>query len=195
MTLWVLAAVLAASGAKEPLVDVRAAMPEAVIELRYATEANFMKAKVYPETARCLLLSTVVQKLKAVEAALKPQGFRLKFYDCYRPLSVQRELWQRFPKRGYVANPKGGSHHNRGAAVDVTLVTKEGAEVEMPTPFDTFSPASHQGAVKNVSLTAQGHRDLLRRAMEAVGMKAIRMEWWHYELPDAAKFPLRDEPF
>lgn len=193
VALW-LTVMVAAAPAKSPLVEVKSVMPDAVIDLRYATEDNFLKAKLYPETARCLLLDSVAQKLKAVSAALKSQGFRLKFYDCYRPLSVQRALWKRFPKPGYVADPKYGSHHNRGAAVDLTLVTMDGAEVEMPTPFDTFSPAAHHG-FKGCSLAAQGHRDTLRRAMEAVGFKPNRMEWWHYELPDSVKFPVRDDPF
>lgn len=186
--------VMLAAGPKAQLVEVRSVIPNLVVDMRYATENNFLKTRLYPESARCLLLDTAAQKLKAVADALKPQGFRLKVYDCYRPLSVQKALWKRFPKPGYVADPKYGSHHNRGAAVDLTLVTMDGVEVEMPTPFDTFSKAAHH-SYRGGTLASQGHRDTLRRAMEAVGFKINRMEWWHYELPDAGKYPVRDDPF
>jgi D-alanyl-D-alanine dipeptidase len=99
------------------------------------------------------------------------------------------------PQRGYVADPsKGGSHHNRAAAVDLTLVTKDGAELEMPSGFDTFGrPAHHwyQGGTE----ASKKNRQALRDLMEGVGLERNPMEWWHYQLVDAIKLPLRDEPF
>ncbi len=176
------------------LVEVTTAVPDAVVELKYATDDNFMKRAVYPATARCLVLAPMAEKLAQVAHAVASKGYRLKFYDCYRPHSVQFEMWKVYPHKGYVAEPTSGSHHNRGAAVDLTLVTSEGQPVEMPTPYDTFSRAAFHSSTQG-SAEARAHRDLLRTACEAAGLKRNPMEWWHYELPEAVTFPLRDESF
>lgn len=176
------------------LESVPARIPDAVVDLRYATPDNFMKKAVYPPDARCLLLPEALDRLEQASKALREQGFRLKLYDCYRPRSVQWELWKVFPKPGYVADPRTGSHHNRGAAVDLGLVALDGSEVEFPTPYDTFTPAAHHGYAGGTEASRK-HRDALRAAMEAAGFKRNPKEWWHYELPGAVKYPLRDEPF
>jgi zinc D-Ala-D-Ala dipeptidase len=182
------------AAAPAPLEEVTARIPDAVVDLRYATPDNFMKKQVYPTGARALLVPEAVDKLAEAAKALKAKGFRIKLWDCYRPRSVQQELWNIMPQKGLVADPKTGSHHNRGAAVDLTLVDKDGKDVEMPTGFDDFSKASRhyfQGGTE----TARKHRDLLREVMEAAGFKRNPMEWWHYELPEAVKYPLRDDSF
>lgn len=181
--------------APEPLIEATTVVPELVVDLRYATADNFMKLKVYPDSAKCLLLESAAGKLLAAAKALKAKGFRLKVWDCYRPLSVQFELWKVFPKPGYVANPnKGGSLHNRGAAVDLTLVTADGAPVEMPTPYDNFTRAAHHSFTGG-SPESLAHRAALLEAMEAAGFKRNPMEWWHYELPGAISLSVRDDPF
>ncbi len=185
---------LALSQAPEPLVEVRTLIPDAVVDLRYATADNFMKKQVYPDGARCLLLERSAKMLAAAAAVLREKGYRLKLYDCYRPRSVQYELWKVMPVPGYVADPKKGSNHNRGGAVDLGLVTKDGVEVEFPSGYDFFGPAAHHSYTGG-SQAARDNRELLRTTMEAAGFKKNRMEWWHYDLPDAAKYPLRDEPF
>ncbi len=183
------------AAAPEPLVEAVAAVPDLVVDLRYATADNFMKQKVYPDSARCLLLQSAADKLAAAAKSLKAKGFRLKVYDCYRPLSVQFELWKVFPKPGYVADPnKGASLHNRGAAVDLTLATAEGGAVEMPTPYDNFTKAAHH-KYDGGTATSRANRAVLLEAMESAGFKRNPMEWWHYELPGAIKLPVRDEPF
>jgi D-alanyl-D-alanine dipeptidase len=99
-------------------------------------------------------------------------------------------MWQLMPKPGYVANPfAGGSHHNRGAAVDLTLVDANGHELEMPTGFDTFTERAHQFS-KEPTPTQRANRLLLRMVMEKVGLVPIRTEWWHFQLPDAKKYPI-----
>ncbi len=186
---------LSLSAKPEPLVEASTAVPDLVVDLRYATADNFMKLKVYPDSAKCLLLQSTATKLQAAAKALKAKGYRLKVWDCYRPLSVQFELWKVFPKPGYVADPnKKGSLHNRGAAVDLTLVTADGVEVEMPTPYDNFTKAAHHSYAGG-SPDALLHRNILRDAMEGAGFKRNPMEWWHYELPGAISLPVRDEPF
>lgn len=180
--------------AVEPLVEVATLIPDAIIDLRYATSDNFMKRAVYPTGAKCLLLERSAKLLAKAAERLRASGFRLRLYDCYRPSHVQYELWKVMPVPGYVADPKVGSNHSRGGAVDVSLCTLEGGAVEMPSSYDFFGKAAHhsftQGTVKS-----RANRDTLRAAMEAAGFKRNPMEWWHYDLPDAAGLPLRDEPF
>jgi D-alanyl-D-alanine dipeptidase len=188
----VLALWLTAGG--EPVVDATEVIPDLVVDMRYATDDNFLKRKVYPEDARCLLLPDAAARLKKAADALRPQGFRLKVYDCYRPRAVQYEMWKIMPEPGYVADPKFGSNHNRGAAVDLTLVTLEGAEVEMPTKFDDFTPAAHH-SYKGGTEASRKHRAVLLKAMEGAGFKRNKMEWWHYDLPGAKKMPVLDVPF
>ena len=185
---------LLAGSPESGLVEVQARIPDAVVDLRYATADNFLKKAVYPPSARCYLRPEALERLVKAADALRAQGFRLKLYDCYRPRSVQWQMWKLFPHPGYVADPNKGSPHNRGAAVDLTLATKDGHEVEMPTPFDTFSPAAHHGFM-GVSPTAIHHRERLHRAMLDAGFKENRMEWWHYQLVDSGRYPVLDLPF
>lgn len=181
---------LAALPAREPLVDVARAIPDAVPDLRYATADNVTGRPLYPPGARCLLLRPVAERLARAAARLREEGFRLRLYDCYRPPSAQRALWERFPRRGFVADPaRGGSFHGRGAAVDVGLAAGDGAAVELPTDFDAFEPRAAAGATEGVSPAARRHRDLLRRAMEAEGFRASRREWWHFDAPEARGAP------
>ena len=174
------------------LVDAGQSVPGLVVELRYARADNFFHKAFYPAGARCLLLRPVAERLARAATRLAAQGFRLKAWDCYRPHAVQYEMWERLPRRGYVANPRTGSHHNRGAAVDVTLLRADGTEVEMPTPFDTFGRAARQDAPAHTDLAER--RAVLRAAMEAAGFRINRMEWWHYEAPEARGAPLLDVP-
>jgi D-alanyl-D-alanine dipeptidase len=179
---------------ESPVVDATEVIPDLVVDLRYATDDNFLKRSVYPKDARCLLLKDTAQRLKKAADVLRPQGYRLKVYDCYRPHAVQFEMWKIMPQPGYVADPKFGSNHNRGAAVDLTLVTLEGEAVEMPTRFDDFTPAAHHG-FKGGTEASRKHRQILLEAMEGVGFKRNKMEWWHYDLPGAKKLPVLDVPF
>jgi len=190
VVLWVALPVWA--HAAEPLVDVAKLIPSALVELRYAREDNFLGRAVYPPQAHCLLRQSVAERLVRVAERLAKEGFRLKLWDCYRPLSVQKAMWELFPKPGFVANPQTGSHHNRGAAVDVTLANAEGVELEMPTPFDEFSPRARQGATEGISKAAAHNRDTLKAAMEAEGFIANRAEWWHFAARDARRFPIMD---
>jgi D-alanyl-D-alanine dipeptidase len=182
------AALLAAAPAR--LADVAATIPDAVIDLRYATASNFLGRAVYPAGARCLLLPPVAERLARAAARLRARGLRLRVWDCYRPLAVQREMWRRVPRRGFVADPARGSNHNRAAAVDVALARPDGGEVELPTAFDAFEPRARADATEGVSRAARRHRGLLRAAMEAEGFRVNRMEWWHFDAPEARGAPL-----
>ncbi len=191
MTPLLAAALLAA--APEPLVDVSRAIPDAVLDLRYATDRNFLGRRLYP-AARCLLRPEVASRLARAAARVRALGWRLRLWDCYRPLSVQWEMWRVRPEPGYVADPRQGSNHNRGAAVDLTLAAPDGAELQMPTPFDSFEPRAHASATAGVPAAARRHRDALRAAMEAEGVRVNPMEWWHFDAPGAGRYPVLDVP-
>ncbi len=184
---------LAADAGTPKLVEANTLVKDLVVDLRYATPDNFLKKQVYPDGSRCLLLEESAKRLQKAADQLREQGFRLKVWDCYRPHAVQFEMWKIFPKPGYVAEPKAGSNHNRGGAVDLTMVTLDGKDVEMPTPFDTFSKAAHHGYAGG-SEESRKNRETLKAAMEAAGFVKNAMEWWHWDLPDAKSRPILDEP-
>jgi D-alanyl-D-alanine dipeptidase len=179
--------------AASPLVEANTVVKDLVVDLRYATDDNFLHKAVYPAGSRCLLLEESAKRLEQAAVTLRKQGLRLKVWDCYRPHAVQFEMWKIFPKPGYVAEPKAGSNHNRGGAVDLTLVTADGKPVEMPTPFDTFDKAAHHGFAGGTE-ESRKNRETLKAAMEAAGFQKNQMEWWHWDLPDAKKRPILDEP-
>jgi len=168
------------------LVDLAAAAPDVKVDLRYATDDNFFRRRFYPE-ARALLRPSTAVKLAAAQKEFAASGLSLKVWDAWRPLRVQREMWKVMPDPDYVADPAKGSRHNRGAAVDVTLVNKDGRELEMPTGFDDFSPRAHADAA-NVSGSAKQNRALLRAVMERHGFRALRTEWWHFDDADWEQF-------
>jgi D-alanyl-D-alanine dipeptidase len=151
-----------------------------VYDLRYATTNNFLKAKVY-DCAECYTrVKTAKALLKANDAFIK-KGYKIKFFDCYRPNDVQYKMWAIVPNPQYVANPVTGSIHNKGGAVDITLVTLEGDEVDMGTDFDFFGKKAYHD---NTNLPQQilNNRKLLKETMESFGFWSIRTEWWHYNL-------------
>ena len=157
-------------------------------EMKYATEDNFMKKAVYACDA-CLLRKEVADALKQANASLGSRGLRIKFYDCYRPLDVQKQMWEIYPKPGYVANPGTGSIHNRGGAVDITLENAEGQELDMGTGFDHFGKEAHH-SYAGLPDTVLSNRKLLKETMEAHGFSSIRTEWWHYNFRAAKNYPL-----
>ena len=172
-------------------VEVAKLDPTIVIELPYATEDNFCKTRLYP-VERCFLRREVAGALVAAHRSLAERGLGLKIWDGYRPHSVQFRMWEVSPLPDYVGDPKRGSKHNRGAAVDVTLVDlATGEEVEMPTPYDEFSPRAHTGYFK-VSDRVAENRKILQTAMRAQGFTTIPSEWWHFDYRGWERFPLSD---
>lgn len=151
-----------------------------VYDLRYATENNFMKAKVY-DCAECYTRVKTARALIKANAEFQEKGYKIKFFDCYRPNSVQYKMWAIVPNSQYVANPVKGSIHNKGGAVDITLVTLDGEELDMGTDFDFFGKRAYHD---NLDLPQQvlDNRKLLKETMEKHGFWSIRTEWWHYNL-------------
>ena len=175
----------------DDLVDVANVIADAVIDMRYATDDNFMGKKLYP-VARCKLRRAVAARLARVAAALRAQDRRLLLWDCYRPTSIQKEMWRRVPDPRYVADPRVGSKHGRGAAVDVALVDRDGKPVVLPTKHDEFSEAAHRDHALVGDAGIEARR--LEKAMVDEGFRPMPTEWWHFDAPDFASYALSDEP-
>ena len=159
-----------------------------IFEMKYATIDNFLKTQVY-DCDECYLRMKTIKNLIAANAEFQSLGLRIKLFDCYRPLDVQKKMWQLVSNPDFVADPKKGSIHNRGGAVDITLVDATGKELEMGTTFDFFGPeASHnfQGFSKKI----RKNRALLKEVMLKHHFKSFDSEWWHYNLIDSSKDPL-----
>jgi D-alanyl-D-alanine dipeptidase len=156
-----------------------------IYDMKYATEDNFLKAKVY-DCAACMLRYKTVQALIAANNDFKKKGFKIKLYDCYRPLSIQKKMWEIVSNPEYVADPKKGSIHNRGGAIDISLVDATGKEVDMGTPFDFFGiQASHNYA--DLSAKIKSNRKFLKKIMIKNGFNSFDSEWWHYNLKTGLK--------
>jgi len=150
-----------------------------VYELKYATPDNFLKQAVY-DCGECYLRKSTAEALVKANEAFKQLGYRIKLFDCYRPLSVQKKMWKILPGTHYVANPAKGSKHNRGAAVDLTLVDAQGKELNMGTPFDFFGKEAHHTYTEHPKEVLE-NRKLLKETLNKYNFKSIYSEWWHYE--------------
>jgi len=190
----IVAAALLRCAKPEPprLVELNHIVPDILLDIRYATPNNFVGVTLYP-SARCFLVREAAEALKKVQADLKAQGFRLKVFDGYRPLSVQKKMWAILPNPDYVADPAKGSRHNRGYAVDLTLVDLRGQEVLMPTEFDDFTEKARPD-YQNLPADAIRHREILTAAMVKYGFTPIASEWWHFDFHGWENKPVLDIP-
>lgn len=195
----VLTALVAGCVRPDAFVDVRRLDPSIRLDVRYATTANFTGVAVYP-AARCLLRRDVAERLVRVQRALERDGLGLLVWDCYRPFSIQQRFWALVPDARYVAEPVvrdgrpvDGSKHNRGAAVDVTLVDAAGVPLVMPTDYDDFGPSAHRDAT-DWSPVARRNAERLERAMTAEGFEPFPTEWWHFDGPGWQRYDLADVP-
>jgi D-alanyl-D-alanine dipeptidase len=184
---------LPAQTALDELVPVRQLIPDVVLDLRYNTTDNFLHQKLY-STDECLLARGVVNRLIVVQDSLRERGLGLKIYDGYRPRAVQYLMWEIFPNPAYVADPASGSAHNRGGAIDCSLVRLDtGAELWMPTPFDWFGVESSHGYTAGLSAEQIANRALLLDMMTRVGgLNMYDGEWWHYTWSSPTMLPLLD---
>ena len=149
-----------------------------ILDMRYATTNNFVKEILY-DCGRCFLRPEAAQALLAANDSLLEMGYRLKMFDCFRPLPVQQRLWDKFMNPSYVTPPSKGSMHNRGLAVDLTIVNQNGVELDMGTEFDFFGREAHHDFYELPEEVLE-NRSLLKSTMESVGFRGIRTEWWHY---------------
>ena len=160
-----------------------------VIDIKYATDDNFVKEAVYP-CGRCFLKPSVARSIASVRDELKREGYKLKMFDCYRPRPVQYKLWKKVPNPDYVAPPTEGSMHNRGVAVDLTITDMSGKELDMGTGYDFFGPEAHLDYTKHPK-NVLDNRAKLKSIMEKHGFNSIRTEWWHYS-QTRVSYPLAD---
>lgn len=158
------------------------------IDIAYATAANFTGRPVYRKAA-CWLAAPAAERLAAAIALARPLGLRLRIFDALRPVEAQWKLWAHSPDPDFLADPRRGSPHSRGAAVDLTLVGPDGRDLDMGTGFDAFTPLSHLGRT-DIPEEAQRNRHLLVGLMTQAGWDFYRNEWWHYQLFDARRLPL-----
>ena len=154
-------------------------IPDIAIDLKYATADNFTGTVIYDFNDAYLRYGTV-KKLAVAQEKLKSMGYRIKIWDAYRPFSAQEKLWQVCPNPRYVANPANGMKaHNLGGTIDMTIVTLDGEEVEMPTGFDDFSLKADRD-YSDVSETAATNAMMLEQVMTECGFKGYQGEWWDY---------------
>lgn len=176
------------------LLEIKKYVPGLVLDIKYATKDNFMKRVMYPQ-ARAFARKPVVLQLKKVQAELKKKGYGLKIFDAYRPYSITVAFYKEASDKMFVANPNKGSRHNRGCAVDLTLINlKTGKELEMPTAYDSFAP---EAAVTYTNLPPQiiKNRQLLINTMQKFDFRVLENEWWHFDFIDWQAYNLMDIPF
>ena len=166
------------------------------LDVRYASDNNFLSTPLYTQ-ARAFLQRPAAEALMRAHHKLKKQGYGLIIHDGYRPWYVTKMFWDATPadKHEFVADPREGSRHNRGCAVDLSLYDlKTGREVEMPSGYDEMSERSYAdypgGTAEQRRL-----RQLLRAAMEHEGFKVYAQEWWHFDYKDWQKYPILNVPF
>jgi len=175
------------------LAEISKYIPGIALDIRYATTNNFTHKVMYPQ-ARAFARLPVVLALKAVQEDLKAKGLGLKIYDAYRPYAITVKFYETARDTNFVADPRKGSKHNRGCAIDLSVIDlKTGKELDMPTGFDSFSK---KAAANYPDLTPKQieNRELLKNAMQAHGFHVIATEWWHYDFNGWNKFPLLDIP-
>lgn len=177
------------------MTDLKRTVPLLRFDLRYATLNNFMKQKLYPTISTTYLRKAAADPLLSIQLELNKQGLGLKIFDAYRPYSVTEKLWEPVRDDRYAADPKKGSGHNRGIAVDLTIIRlSNDEELNMGTGFDNFSDTAHH-AFTDLPAEVLQNRLLLKNSMEKHGFKALDTEWWHYYLPDVNLYELLDLDF
>ena len=184
------------SDSLKKIVDINVRAPKIVVDLRYAGKNNFMHRRMYPNgTTHSYLRLQALKALDSVESELNRMGLGLKIFDAYRPYSITEKFWELVHDDRYVADPKKGSGHNRGIAVDLTIIDlKSGHELPMPTGFDSFTDSAHHDFV-SLSPEILNNRRLLKETMEKHGFIAFSTEWWHYSLPHPEYYELLDLSF
>ncbi|MCH2234543.1 MAG: M15 family metallopeptidase, partial [Crocinitomicaceae bacterium] len=182
------------------LVNIQDSIPGILVELKYATTDNFMDTNVYGNLKRCYLQPDVAMSLKKCQEYLqsKDSTLTLLVYDGVRPRSVQQFMWDYLDmpiheKTKFVSNPKNGSLHNYGAAVDLTIATTDGTPLDMGAGYDDIRKIAyprHEQAYLDSGMITQEHIDnriLLRETMKAGGFWGIQTEWWHFNRYNRAK--------
>ncbi len=179
------------------LVEIVKLDPSVVLDLRYATKNNFTGRVLYSQP-RAFMANVAANAFLRAHKRAQAEGFGFAIFDAYRPWRVTKQLWDATPvgpKKNYVANPKKGSRHNRGCAVDMTMYSlATGQLVEMPTEFDDFSEKAGRD-FRDATPEAIANRERLERYMTAEGFIGMSNEWWHFDYREWEKYPVLDIPF
>ena len=164
------------------------------LDIRYAKTTNFTGKIIYPQEG-CYARMPVAHALDAAQKELALSGLGLKIFDAYRPLRYQQLFWDIMPDERYVADPQKGSKHNRGAAIDLTLIRlADGTELEMPSDFDDLSARAHRNYAAMRAEAAKNCK-ILEAIMEKHGFAGWPEEWWHFDFHDWERYPLADISF
>jgi len=169
------------------LVDLQSFIPQIQIDLKYATTDNFTGQIVYNFPC-CLLRKEAATALRDVQAELETMGLNLKVWDGFRPMAAQWKFWEIVPDERYISNPSKGGRHTRGTAVDLTVITKDGKELLMPSEFDDFSERSHPNYME-LSEEAIQNRTFLNNIMVKHGFTRHPSEWWHFDFNGWEGYP------
>jgi D-alanyl-D-alanine dipeptidase len=176
------------------LIALKDVIPEIMLDIRYATPNNFMQEPMY-KSAAAFLSYPAAMALKSVQNELKQRGYGLKIFDGYRPYTVTVAFYEKVKDTVFVASPYRGSRHNRGCAVDLTIIDlKTGKELLMPTPFDDFTEKAHTN-YQNLPSEVIKNRELLKEVMVENGFEIYADEWWHYDYKGWKNHPLMDLSF
>jgi D-alanyl-D-alanine dipeptidase len=170
------------------LVEITAPAYDVDFDIAYAGPNNFTGTPVYGRAACYLHRDAAVLLSRAVELAAAV-GLRFLVFDAFRPSEAQWVLWNHTPDPDFLADPRRGSPHSRGVAVDLTLVDPTGEPLDMGTGFDDFTPRAHHGN-RDIPAIAQANRHMLLGLMTSAGWDFYRNEWWHYQMFDSRRYPL-----
>ena len=173
------------------LIEIRPERHGVLLDIVYATAGNLTGRPIYARPA-CYLHEEAVAKLERAVALACGLGLRLKIFDAFRPPEAQWKLWEFLADPTFIADPRRGSAHSRGVAVDLTLVDVAGRELDMGTGFDALTPLSYHASME-ISEAAQRNRFLLLGLMTAADWDFYAYEWWHYQLFDAGLYPMLND--
>ncbi len=177
------------------MIELKSAIPSLIYDIKYATTNNFTGVPLYQKGNETFLRLPAARAIEAVQKQLAPKGYGLKIWDAYRPYKATQTMWNLIQDERYVANPAKGSGHNRGLAVDVTIIElSTGAELDMGTGYDHFTDTAHH-SFQQLSATVLHNRQLLKTTMEKAGFAALPTEWWHYYWPNDRAYDVMDFSF
>lgn len=185
-----------ASDSNLKMVELKKYIPNITYDFRYSKENNFTKKRLYSRKLKSTFLRVEpLMALAKIAKELQQMGIGILVWDAYRPYSVTKKFWKLIHDERYVANPKKGSGHNRGIAIDMSLIDlKSGKELDMPTDFDDFSEKAHHG-FSNLSTEKIKNREFMKNIMEKYGFIKFETEWWHYYWPGGNSYDVLDIPF
>jgi zinc D-Ala-D-Ala dipeptidase len=182
------------SNPNKELIDLEKFVPELVMDIRYATTNNFTGEQIY-NFPKAYARKPVAEALKKIQAELKPMGLGIKMFDAYRPYKATVKFYEVYKDTTYVASPYKGSRHNRGCALDLTLIDlKTGKELPMPTEYDSFKKEAWPSTPVE-DPTIRKNRTTLITVMEKHGFRVNGSEWWHYDFIGYKAYEVLDIDF